>query len=180
MLKDDYYFGYIYVEELPNNKYIGAVLVTDVYGVPVEFKYTEPIVPTKVQEILYGKVLKTFIKRDVISYNLIKNIEKKPEIYFVDDPLYFELYNKFKTPFIFISDPNEKALEKVGIIKEIEKNIFLFQLQEASSPLKVEFYDDDKKLQDKLIEIILKAADKMDIVEPFQRIAESINNIEFK
>ena len=33
--------------------YLGAILITDFKGFPLEFKYTDPIVPTKIQQILY-------------------------------------------------------------------------------------------------------------------------------
>jgi hypothetical protein len=53
------YFSHLRI----NEKHIGAILVTDQIGVPLEFKYTEPVVATKLHRILYGTVLEKYMLR---------------------------------------------------------------------------------------------------------------------
>ncbi len=68
-----------------NKKYVGGIMVADERGIPVEFKYTEPVEPTKIQEVLYGDVLEKYLREEVIMANLVGKLENKPDIYIVND-----------------------------------------------------------------------------------------------
>src|SRR5664279_4390375 len=55
--------------------YLGGLLVTDTSGIPLDFRYTEPITPTRLQSILYGKSLEPHLKEEVIQKTLLKELK---------------------------------------------------------------------------------------------------------
>jgi len=65
-------------------KYIGGLLVVDELGIPLEFKYTEPFEPTRLQRVLYGKSLEMYVEHGLIMKSLLKNAETRPDVYFTD------------------------------------------------------------------------------------------------
>ena len=81
----DLKLAYLIVSSPIPNTYIGGVMVTDSRGLPVEFRYTEPIQPTKIQQVLYGQVLSNYIKREVILETLLKSVESKFKCLLVQD-----------------------------------------------------------------------------------------------
>ena len=72
-------FGYVLSLSVAEDVFMGGAMVTDAYGLPLEFRYTEPVRATKLQRILYGDVLEKYIHGDVIAGNLIGRLDQKPE-----------------------------------------------------------------------------------------------------
>ena len=61
--------------------YLGGLLVTDPSGIPLDFRYTEPITPTRLQGILYGKSLEPHLKEEVIQKTLLKELKTAPDLF---------------------------------------------------------------------------------------------------
>ena len=78
--------GYVLSQAVAEDVFMGGAMVTDAYGLPLEFRYTEPVRATKLQRILYGDVLEKYIHGDVIAGNLISRLEQKPDLFLVSDP----------------------------------------------------------------------------------------------
>lgn len=76
--------GYISVE-IENEKHTGGVIVVDVRGIPAEFKYTEPVQPTQLQRIIYGKSLEDYLHVEIIAKSLLSKVENKPGVFLTDD-----------------------------------------------------------------------------------------------
>jgi hypothetical protein len=74
----DLKLAYLRIASPRPNLYIGGLMVVDSRGLPLEFRYTEPIQPTKLQQILYGAALTPYLKRDVILETLLKQLESRP------------------------------------------------------------------------------------------------------
>lgn len=66
--------------------YLGAMLVTDARARPLDFSYVDPIKPTTMQRILFGKTLDEHIRVDVIAKKLIGGSSRIPDIILVDSP----------------------------------------------------------------------------------------------
>ena len=60
--------------------YLGGLLLTDTSGIPLDFRYTEPITPTKLQGVLYGKALEPHLKEEVIQRTLLKELKTTPDL----------------------------------------------------------------------------------------------------
>src|SRR5512142_1481931 len=61
--------------------YLGGLLLTDSSGIPLDFRYTEPITPTKLQSVLYGKALEPHLKEEVIQKTLLKELKGSPDLF---------------------------------------------------------------------------------------------------
>jgi len=76
--------GYLSVLNI-KNKHIGGILVINDLGIPVEFKYSEPVTPTKLQEIIYGSSLEYYLHTEIIAKGLIQKVENRPEFILTQD-----------------------------------------------------------------------------------------------
>lgn len=159
--------------------YIGAALITDHKGFPTEFRYTDPIVPTKIQQVLYGSGLEKYIKIDVIMDSLIKAMSSFSKILIVQDE---DLLN-YKTEdiaVIRISSTKTPPLAEVGEISNVKKNEYLIQISQASNPIRVQFADDfvcEGEKFDNVINTLIEAGNYMDLYEPLTRVYKTLELI---
>jgi hypothetical protein len=77
--------GYLLITSPQPNVLMGSVMVTDGRGLPVAFYYTNPIKPSKIQQVLYGPSLNQYLKTDVILETLLGQLEDLPSVLFVED-----------------------------------------------------------------------------------------------
>src|SRR4030042_5256124 len=66
-----------------NDGYLGAVLVTDLQGIPQEFRCTHLVKPTAIQKPLYGDTLEPYIGVNLCGIPLIESIQNKPSLIMV-------------------------------------------------------------------------------------------------
>ena len=64
--------GFLTVIDQPNGGLTGGYLVLNRAGRPLEFHCTMPLVPDKIQQILYGNTLKPFLYGEKIAQTLIQ------------------------------------------------------------------------------------------------------------
>ena len=76
--------GYITIDS-QENYFRGAALVTDSRGIPTDFRYTEPVRPTKLERVLYGNALDIYLREDIILDNLLGAVETKPSLWLLTD-----------------------------------------------------------------------------------------------
>src|SRR5579885_2826624 len=53
------------------NGYVGGYLVTNVWGRPLEFRLSSAVQPNRVQQILYGGTLQTYVCGELIGKALV-------------------------------------------------------------------------------------------------------------
>src|SRR6056297_255905 len=159
--------GYLMVTRTSDNEYVGGIMVTDPYAIPVEFKYSEPIKPTGLQKILYGNSIEKYLLVDVIAKKLLQNIEEKPKFILIEDSRLLDI--QFKTPIIYINMPTKGSEEsKEGSVRdELTK-------ESLESGYEIIFSgtltsDDTKWLE--------RISDEIDILEPFHRLREALNYV---
>jgi hypothetical protein len=49
-----------------NPRYLAGLLITDDHGLPLDFRYTEPVSPNRVQQVLYGQGMTHYMKTQVL------------------------------------------------------------------------------------------------------------------
>jgi hypothetical protein len=81
---DKYLLGYLGSYGPADQSQYGGILVTNEYGVPREFRHTNPIRPTKIQQILYGDSLQAAIGGTSIGPALISSLTIVPHILLID------------------------------------------------------------------------------------------------
>lgn len=153
--------GYISVRKI-DEKYVGAVLVVDEFGIPQEFKYTEPVSPTPLQRILYGKSLDLYLTVEIIAKSLLKNVEQKPEIFLTDN---ISLVESSDQVYYVSSHPATKSEQD----RDSEPNECVISSQTES----LKFIAKSNFNQDK-VEKLKKIVEEFDVMEPFQRLAKAL------
>lgn len=78
--------GFLIFEKTANGDgFIGALMVTDNRGYPLEFRATTPVRPSLVQRTLYGSRLDHYVGVELCGQELVKESQRKPRIVLVPD-----------------------------------------------------------------------------------------------
>jgi hypothetical protein len=176
---DNNSLAYIIVEA-EEGSFRGAVLASDLRGIPVDFRYTEPIRPTKLEKILYGNALEVYIKEELILESLISAMEVKPALWICkEQDLLMPLRMFSKSKVIMFMNSNHLPLDSVGDFESTgEIGVYLIQADSVSAPLKVMFHDNvtdnDVKF---VVNILVNASSTMELTEPFGRMQKALNAI---
>jgi hypothetical protein len=167
------YFSHLRIDE----KHIGAILVTNQIGVPLEFKYTEPVVATKLHKILYGSVLERYLHETVLRDRLGKEVRTSPN-YFISP------YNEkeFLGP---IADREMMAVQKYatppgelsGPFNRIREREAIVELEEESLFLRLAFSTADETIQHNMVAWLQEMARTMDVLEPLDRIMSALTSL---
>lgn len=179
----DLKLGYLLVSSPLPNVFIGGLMVTDGRGLPVEFRYTEPIQPTKIQQVLYGQVLSAYIKREVILETLLKNLESKFKCLLVEDEHLVD-YPAKGYPIIRIAATKSSPIGNVGQKQDIAPGEILLQVTPEGSPIRVHTGKPSKEEGTPAtgestdpVSILLEAGLGMDITEPLKRVEKALEII---
>lgn len=78
-------FGFIVIADRGDAGYTGGYLCTNQDGVPVEFRYTSPVKPTRRQELLYGRTLKPQLLGKHIAGVLLRDTGHRPMAVLTDE-----------------------------------------------------------------------------------------------
>ncbi|MDR0520473.1 MAG: hypothetical protein LBH00_01320 [Planctomycetaceae bacterium] len=82
--------------------FVGAILITDPQGTPLEFKCAEVVRPTEIQRVLYGRKMKPHIAVQLCGVPLLKAVSITPEILFVNDAAHLEIRLSVAVPVLCI------------------------------------------------------------------------------
>ncbi len=129
--------GYVLSLSVVEDVFMGGAMVTDSYGLPLEFRYTEPVRATKLQRILYGDVLEKYIHGDVIAGNLIGRLEQKPDLFVVSETALLEAASGAGKKAVQILASRVPPLKEFGALQEVSESEYFVQLSDNGSPLRV-------------------------------------------
>jgi hypothetical protein len=156
--------------------YLGGLLLTDTAGIPLDFRYTEPITPTKLQSVLYGKALEPHLKEEVIQRTLLKELKGAPDLFILEAS---ELAGGWgadtRCPALALQKTQEPPLSRVGEVFRASQREILIQINEGAAPLRVIFANAaDLPAQDAAALKLLEAGYHMDLVEPLERVTAAL------
>lgn len=177
--KNSHALGYLRLIE-ERSLFQGAALVTDFRGIPLDFRYTEPIVPTRLERILYGDALRVYIREEVILESLLKAVEVKPSLWICNDrELLGFLKEHAACPPVFLESTSHPPLDAVGeVVPQPEAGAYLVQADPISAPLKlvvpVGTGEDAAK---SAVSLLIEAAASMELLEPFTRIKSALDAV---
>lgn len=167
------YFSSLKVDE----QYIGGIMITDHQSIPIEFKYTEPIHPTKIHKIIFGKVLEKYIAEDVIKKNLLKDVKQVPSILFVTE---LELLGEDpvnRVPMVALQTTNLPGLSAAGEFQRVKEKEIIIQPTTSTNPLKLTFFSPEPDVQERVMNVLRSIVDRIDIYEPFQRVETALKSL---
>lgn len=162
--------------------YLGGLLVTDTSGIPLDFRYTEPITPTRLQSILYGKSLEPHLKEEVIQKTLLKELKTPPDLFILSvAELSGGWSGEAKYPVLAVQKSQESPLAKVGDAFRAGPRDMLIQLAEGAAPLRVMFAASvDPAAQEQAVVKLLEAGYHMDLTEPLERVTAALQSLVVK
>ncbi len=168
--------GYVLSSAVADDVFMGGAMVTDAYGLPLEFRYTEPVRATKLQRILYGDVLEKYIHGDVIAGNLISRLDQKPDLFLVSDPAVLDAVQAAGRKAVQLTPSRVPPLKEFGAVQEVSDIEFFLQVTDSGSPVRVRLpaRSPDAALRAEAIRLLSEIGRTMDPTEPVARIDAAI------
>lgn len=158
--------GYFAVRSTPHdNGYMGAVLVVDRKGCPVEFRCTEPVRPSIIQRALYGELMHDIISLDLCGQNLLASLNAVPSAYLVESAKYLNLQRITTIPVFHVSRDHLDAKASDGYIPVVSSASF--------KPVAVGCYPDWSQAMNRLLPNLSELSGIIDLLEPFDRITSA-------
>ena len=169
-------FGYVLSFSVAEDVFMGGAMVTDVHGLPLEFRYTEPVRATKLQRILYGDVLEKYIHGDVIAGNLIGRLEQKPDLFIVSEPALLDTVGAAGKRAILMLGARVPPLKEFGAVQDISETEYFLQVTDSGSPVRIRLPgpDGDVALRSEVTRLLTEAGRTMDPTEPLARVEAAI------
>lgn len=172
------YTGYLTAGEVEPSLFIGAAMCTDEFGLPVEFRYTEPVRATPLQRILYGNALQRYLCREVIASTLLQAMETVPEVWVVQDEVLLEPMEGDHAPVVMLFPTDMAPMSDLGATMPAGEGEMLVQLSLAGAPLRVRFVTQDATQQRQAIRALTESARTMDVLEPLSRLRQAVRAVQ--
>lgn len=182
MKPGDLKLAYLMVASPVPNVFVGGLMVTDGRGLPLEFRYSEPIQPTRIQQVLYGQVLSSYIKREVIMETLLKSVEAKFKCLLVEDETFVD-YPAKGFQIVRLSATRSSPIGEVGKTEEISPQEILLQVTPEGSPVRIHRQSGkaqpatEGEEKTDVTALLVEAGQGMDICEPLKRIEKALEII---
>lgn len=170
--------GYLTAAEVEPSLFIGAAMSTDSFGLPVEFRYTEPVRATPLQRILYGNALHRYLCREVIASTLLQAMETHPEVWIVQEEMLLEPLEAMRAPVVMLFPTEMAPMSDLGATLPAGEEEMLVQLSLAGAPLRVRFGNKDTALQHQAVQVLSAAARTMDVLEPLSRLQQAVRAVQ--
>lgn len=168
-----------YVAIKESASYLGGLLMTNSQGIPIDFRYTEPITPTKLQSVLYGKALEPHLKGEVIQKALMKEIKTPPDLMFVQaSELVADFSVDTNCPILSVQRSQDPPLREAGTTTRTSSRELLVQVGDGGHPLRVIFPQGMAEPdQEAALQKVIEAGYHMDMVEPMERALEALRTL---
>jgi hypothetical protein len=135
---------------------LGGYLITNSWGRPLEFRLTSPVQPNRVQHILYGPALESYVCGDLIGKTLVEKSTTPVQWLITDHPAAVALRQRLTIPVSLWSLAEPTADNLLVAARNL--------------------YCDDQFPGDvPAIEKLLGKLGNLDLGEPFQRIRDAIH-----
>lgn len=167
--------GYFTIKKI-EDKYIGGILVIDEFGMPIDFKYTEPVSPTPLQTAIYGSSIESYLKDKIITKSLFKEINEPVSICFseIDE---IEILGQFVKLAVGVSTTLLSSEMDEGNFKQIKANEYLIAVNSLTNPVRLVFQDLPPSKILNGLELIKLVTKSFNIVEPFARLVNAFEII---
>ena len=168
--------GYLIIDG-SEGQFRGASLVVDLRGIPMDFRYTDPIRPTRLERVLYGNALDVYLREELILQSLLGAVETKPQLWVCSDlDLLAPLKSVGKVKAVFLGPSSHAPLDAVGNVEPVaEGGDVLIQADAVSAPLRAAFPQGARpdEIQGAAA-LLVEAAKTMELLEPFGRIQKAL------
>jgi hypothetical protein len=168
------YFCHLSVDD----KHAGAIMVTNQIGVPLEFKYTEPIVVTKMHKLLYGSSLDRYLHETVIRERLARELQNIPEFFLAPYDEKEFIGPIAEKEMIAIQRIKAGQMDLTGPLTRLRDREVIIELEDGVL-LRLAFSTLDDAVQRYAVTWLQELGRTMDVLEPLDRIAHALRNVCF-
>jgi hypothetical protein len=169
--------AYLIANVVADESWTGGLLITDHRGLPLDFRYVEPIRPNKIQKLIYGGALKRYLLLDAIAGTLLKAVNPKVDFIFTDDTLLLELEGKIGGRFIVVENGSIDPLEAIGKYIMDGAGKIDMQVTPSGPPAKLIFPSSDDGDTEKVAEKLASLTRDLNFTEPLSRVGEALKEI---
>ncbi len=107
------HFGFLTVLQ-ETSGFVGGYLVTNRWGRPLEFRLTTSVQPNRIQQILYGKGLLSFICGELIGKTLVEKANTSSPLIFTDLAAVLDLRRKISSVVVLVEAIQDASLQTEG------------------------------------------------------------------
>jgi hypothetical protein len=156
-------FGFISVTDLGGGTLIGGYLILNKLGRPLEFHCTEPVKPSRAQQILFGSALAPYLYGEQIGQALVQHSELAPQLVLTNQRDVLELRMFIDIPVAWLNTalqaPPGCIVAQMG-----SQQVFVDQR-----------HDEDRHRIEQLYQ---QTQPQWNLEEPFQRIHEAVAELQ--
>ncbi len=166
---------YTLSETQDGDGYLGAILITDDRGRPLEFRVTYPVRPSAFQRPLYGDTLEPYIGVELCGGRLLTGLDHDVDVLIVSRPCLLDIRETVPCPVVY--------LERLGDAIEVQSDApdqRAWAMGRVDSPsgrfqpvavrVSSNWADDVERSRPALEE----AFEHLDLLEPFDRVSRAL------
>jgi len=157
--------------------FLGGMMITDRYGIPKDFKYTDPVTPTKVQKIIYGSVLERYIRNHVIIGALVKEVNMQPSFFVVPQHQMEAIGEAHNLTLLSLQRTQFTSLGAPGTMNRSKERECLIQGHSGEHPIRILFGPIPVDQQEPILKELVVLSKTMDLVEPQERLETALKSI---
>ena len=169
--------AYLVIRTEADGTYLGGVMVTDEHGLPVDFRYTDPITPTRLQRALYGGVLDRYLRTEVVMRTLLAALSERPSLLVVDDHRLLEEAGDGACPMVFLAGSHAAPLGAAGAREPDPTGGILLQASEGGHPIRVDLSAGSPEAAPRALDDLVRLGRGMDLLEPAERVRAALDLI---
>lgn len=146
---------------------LGGYLVTNLWGRPLEFRLSNAIRPTKVQQILYGPTLGTYLSAELIGKALVTKTSTPVRLVLTDCRDALDLRRYLDVPVVWVApigNLQAQQMASAGFVVRDGGN-------DCGPILSHPEFPDDVAV---CTEVLQRVGNCLDAVEPFTRIRDAV------
>lgn len=176
MENSDTYLGFYTLNETQDGDgYLGAILITDDRGRPLEFRVTHPVKPSAFQRPLYGDALEPYIGVELCGERLLTGLDHEIDLLIVSQRYLLDIREAVSCPVMY--------LERAGDAIEVESNAgdsrawATGRVTSASGrfqPVAVTVLGEWEQDLERGRAMLEEAFGRMDLLEPFERMSRAL------
>ena len=168
--------GYLVIRVDDGGTYVGGLMVTDQHGLPLDFRYTDPVTPTRLQRALYGGVLDRYLRTEVVLRTLLGALETRPAVLITDDEALLEAAEAGR-PVAVWAATNGAAIGPAGTRQDEGSGARVLQVAEDEPPLRIRVAPGDGGTRERVAEDLVRLGKGMQVREPAERVHQALDLI---
>jgi len=171
---DDTQLLFIASQKFESGKAVrGAILLTDGDTKPLEFRCTNPIRPTSLQNVLYGQMLEAHLIVELIGLPLVNSLRQPPTIILVQEPELLELRHRVHSPILQITKESSLAINGNNGSGTALLSSASGQFEPVVLVAQKEFATDIPTS----MPVLTRVFNRFDLLEPFKRVATALEQV---